>query len=95
LKKSNTLLQYQQKNYGEVMLFEKLKNNNIEKWNAYINHIFANKLVNQTLKQENFDFYLEQDYYYLLTHYEAISKLSVFQEQIIVLMRWLHQPKWN
>jgi len=62
------------------MLFEKLKNNNIERWNAYINHIFANKLVNQTLKQENFDFYLEQDYYYLLTYFEAISKLSVFSK---------------
>ncbi|WP_024953981.1 bifunctional hydroxymethylpyrimidine kinase/phosphomethylpyrimidine kinase [Sulfurospirillum arcachonense] len=62
------------------MLFEKLKNNNIERWNAYINHIFANKLVNQTLKQENFDFYIAQDYYYLLTYFEAISKLSVFSK---------------
>jgi len=62
------------------MLFEKLKNNNIDRWNAYINHIFANKLVNQTLKEENFDFYLEQDYYYLLTYFEAISKLAVFSK---------------
>jgi hydroxymethylpyrimidine/phosphomethylpyrimidine kinase len=62
------------------MLFEKLKDKNIDRWLAYTNHIFANKLVNQTLSQKSFDFYITQDYHYLLTYFEAISKLALFSK---------------
>jgi len=60
------------------VLFEKLKNKNLDIWEGYTNHIFANKLVNQTLSQKSFDFYIAQDYYYLLIYLDAITKLSGF-----------------
>jgi hydroxymethylpyrimidine/phosphomethylpyrimidine kinase len=60
------------------VLFKKLKNKNIDIWDRYTKHIFANKLVNQTLVQKSFDFYIEQDYYYLLVYFDAIKKLAEF-----------------
>jgi len=63
---------------GAYVLFEKLKNENLNIWDGYTNHIFANKLVNQTLSQESFDYYIAQDFYYLLIYLEAIEKLAEF-----------------
>ena len=60
------------------MLFEKLRTKNLDIWKGYTNHIFANKLVNQTLSKKSFDYYIAQDYYYLLIYLDAIERLSLF-----------------
>ena len=60
------------------MLFNELKTKNLNIWNGYTKHIFANKLVSQTLSQKSFDYYIAQDYYYLLIYLAAIEKLSQF-----------------
>lgn len=62
------------------MLFNKLKTENLDIWNGYTHHIFAEKLVNQTLSQKSFDYYISQDYYYLLIYLDAIEKLSRFPD---------------
>lgn len=60
------------------MLFEKLKKQNIGIWENYTKHKFANKLVTKELSKRCFDYYITQDYYYLLIYLEAIEKLSLF-----------------
>lgn len=62
------------------MLFEKLKTNNQTLWKNYTNHIFAHKLVNEAIDTKSFDFYIGQDYHYLLVYLEAIEKLSSYPQ---------------
>jgi len=60
------------------VLFEKLKTRNINIWNTYTKHEFADKLVSEELSQRSFDYYIQQDYYYLLIYLDAIEKLAQF-----------------
>lgn len=50
------------------MLFSNLIKENQKIWDAYLHHDFVKKLEDKSLKQENFLFYLKQDYIYLLNY---------------------------
>lgn len=58
------------------MLFEKLVSSNKEKWEQYLHHEFLKQLENGTLPYENFLFYLEQDYLFLLNYAKCYAKLA-------------------
>ncbi|EGP8684270.1 thiaminase II [Campylobacter jejuni] len=51
-----------------MMLFSNLIKENQKIWDAYLHHDFVKKLEDKSLKQENFLFYLKQDYIYLLNY---------------------------
>ncbi|ANV98664.1 thiaminase II [Helicobacter enhydrae] len=59
------------------MLFERLLNDNAEIWEDYIHHPFVKQLGNQSLKQENFLFYIKQDYLYLIQYAKCAARLAI------------------
>lgn len=59
------------------MLFSNLIKENQKIWNAYLHHDFVKKLEDKSLKQENFLFYLKQDYIYLLNYAKCYARLAL------------------
>ncbi|NDJ26557.1 thiaminase II [Campylobacter sp. MIT 12-8780] len=59
------------------MLFQKLLETNAKEWDAYLHHDFVKELENGTLKQENFLFYLKQDYIFLINYAKAFARLAL------------------
>ena len=58
------------------MLFDRLLQANAEIWDAYLHHDFVKALENGSLPQENFLFYLKQDYIYLLNYAKCYALLA-------------------
>lgn len=59
------------------MLFSNLIKENQKIWDAYLHHDFVKKLEDKSLKQENFLFYLKQDYIYLLNYAKCYARLAL------------------
>ncbi|MBZ7931588.1 TenA family protein [Campylobacter sp. RM12910] len=59
------------------MLFQKLIEENLKIWNAYIQHNFVKQLENETLSKEQFLFYLKQDYIYLINYSKCYARLAL------------------
>ena len=59
-----------------MQLFERLLKANAEIWDAYLHHDFVQTLEKGTLPQENFLFYLKQDYIYLLNYAKCYALLA-------------------
>ncbi|ELK3016776.1 thiaminase II [Campylobacter jejuni] len=60
-----------------MMLFSNLIKENQKIWDAYLHHDFVKKLEDKSLKQENFLFYLKQDYIYLLNYAKCYARLAL------------------
>ncbi|HEB9345875.1 TPA: thiaminase II [Campylobacter coli] len=59
------------------MLFSRLIEANSQIWNEYLHHEFVKKLENGSLKEENFLFYLKQDYIYLIHYAKCYARLAL------------------
>lgn len=59
------------------MLFSRLIEANLQIWDEYLHHEFVKKLENGSLKEENFLFYLKQDYIYLIHYAKCYARLSL------------------
>ena len=59
-----------------MQLFDRLVKENAEIWDAYLHHYFVKTLEKGTLPQENFLFYLKQDYIYLLNYAKCYALLA-------------------
>lgn len=59
------------------MLFSQLIEANSQIWDEYLHHEFVKKLENGSLKEENFLFYLKQDYIYLIHYAKCYARLSL------------------
>lgn len=59
------------------MLFSRLIEANSQIWDEYLHHEFVKKLENGSLKEENFLFYLKQDYIYLIHYAKCYARLSL------------------
>lgn len=59
------------------MLFQKLLTNNAKLWDTYLHHDFVKELENGTLKEENFLFYLKQDYIFLISYAKCYARLAL------------------
>lgn len=59
------------------MLFERLLKENAKEWDAYLHHKFVKELEAGTLPQENFLFYLKQDYIFLINYAKAFARLGI------------------
>ncbi|EAJ6871841.1 thiaminase II [Campylobacter coli] len=59
------------------MLFSRLIEANSQIWDEYLHHEFVKKLENRSLKEENFLFYLKQDYIYLIHYAKCYARLAL------------------
>ncbi|XAK23555.1 thiaminase II [Campylobacter coli] len=59
------------------MLFSRLIETNSHIWDEYLHHEFVKKLENGSLKEENFLFYLKQDYIYLIHYAKCYARLAL------------------
>ncbi|HHD0453944.1 TPA: thiaminase II [Campylobacter coli] len=59
------------------MLFSRLIEANSQIWDEYLHHEFIKKLENGSLKEENFLFYLKQDYIYLIHYAKCYARLAL------------------
>lgn len=59
------------------MLFSRLIKANSQIWDEYLHHEFVKKLENGSLKEENFLFYLKQDYIYLIHYAKCYARLAL------------------
>lgn len=59
------------------MLFSRLIETNSQIWDEYLHHEFVKKLENGSLKEENFLFYLKQDYIYLIHYAKCYARLTL------------------
>lgn len=59
------------------MLFERLLKENVKEWDSYLHHKFIKELEAGTLPQENFLFYLKQDYIFLINYAKAFARLCI------------------
>lgn len=59
------------------MLFSRLIEANSQIWDEYLHHEFVKKLENGSLKEENFLFYLKQDYIYLIHYAKCYARLTL------------------
>lgn len=59
------------------MLFSRLIETNSQIWDEYLHHEFVKKLENGSLKEENFLFYLKQDYIYLIHYAKCYARLAL------------------
>ncbi|EOI0503827.1 thiaminase II [Campylobacter coli] len=59
------------------MLFSRLIEVNSQIWDKYLHHEFVKKLENGSLKEENFLFYLKQDYIYLIYYAKCYARLAL------------------
>lgn len=59
------------------MLFSQLIEANSQIWDEYLHHEFVKKLENGSLKEENFLFYLKQDYIYLIHYAKCYARLAL------------------
>ncbi|EAL0079887.1 thiaminase II [Campylobacter coli] len=59
------------------MLFSRLIEVNSQIWDEYLHHEFVKKLENGSLKEENFLFYLKQDYIYLIHYAKCYARLAL------------------
>lgn len=60
-----------------MKLFERLLKDNEKIWDEYLHHDFVNALEEGTLKEENFLFYLKQDYIYLINYAKCYALLAL------------------
>ncbi|MBD3418995.1 MAG: thiaminase II [Chitinivibrionales bacterium] len=72
--------------YNHNSLFEQLRISCIEEWDAFCNHEFVDAIKTGTLPPEQFRFYLEQDYLYLI-HLSRAFALGVYKSNSIEVMR--------
>ena len=67
-------------------LFGKLRSACANEWEAYCNHEFVRRLGNATLPEQNFRYYLEQDYLFLI-HFARAWGLAVYKADSLIDMR--------
>ncbi|MBV0933818.1 thiaminase II [Marinobacterium weihaiense] len=70
-----------------MSLYEHLKAQCIDDWNAYIQHDFVRQLGQGTLAKECFQHYLKQDYLFLIQFSRAWG-LAVFKSEDLTSMRY-------
>ena len=59
-----------------MKLFDRLVKENAAVWDAYLHHDFVKQLEKGVLGQENFLFYLKQDYIYLINYAKCYALLA-------------------
>ena len=59
-----------------MKLFDRLVKENAAVWDAYLHHDFVKQLEKGVLRQENFLFYLKQDYIYLINYAKCYALLA-------------------
>ncbi|TQR31270.1 thiaminase II [Campylobacter sp. MIT 99-7217] len=59
------------------MLWQRLLKENAKVWDGYLHHEFVKELEKGSLKEENFLFYLKQDYIYLLHYAKCYAQLAL------------------
>ena len=67
---------------------EKLKSENIETWDAILEHPFIHELGVGTLPLEKFTYYIQQDYLYLIEFARCIGLAVVKAEGLESMRRW-------
>lgn len=60
-----------------MKLFQRLLKENAKVWDEYLHHNFVKELEKGTLKEENFLFYLKQDYIYLINYAKCYALLAL------------------
>ena len=60
-----------------MKLFERLLKENAKIWDEYLHHDFVKQLEKGLLKEENFLFYLKQDYIYLINYAKCYALLAL------------------
>ncbi|ASQ30052.1 transcriptional regulator, TenA family [Campylobacter avium LMG 24591] len=60
-----------------MKLFQRLLKENAKVWDEYLHHSFVKELEKGTLKEENFLFYLKQDYIYLINYAKCYALLAL------------------
>lgn len=60
-----------------MKLFQSLLKENAKVWDEYLHHNFVKELEKGTLKEENFLFYLKQDYIYLINYAKCYALLAL------------------
>ena len=68
-------------------LFERLKGSCRSEWDAYCNHVFVNQIGDGTLDLESFQYYLMQDYQFLI-HFSRAWALAVYKSDQLSEMLW-------
>ena len=69
-----------------MTLFERLKADNIESWQAYTRHDFVKQLAAGTLPEQAFRTYLQQDYLFLI-HFSRAYALAIYKSPSLGDMR--------
>ena len=67
---------------------EKLKSENIETWDAILEHPFIHELGLGTLPLEKFTYYIQQDYLYLIEFAKCIGLAVAKAEGVESMRRW-------
>ncbi len=75
------------KNYYATSLFDQLKTACIEEWEDYCHHDFVFEIGEGFLPIENFRFYLEQDYVFLI-HFSRAWALAAYKSDSVADMQW-------
>jgi len=73
-----------------MTITQKLINNSQVYWDNYIQHEFIQELAKGTLKLENFQHYLKQDYIYLF-HYSRVFSLAMYKSENFDQMNFSRQ----
>ena len=73
-----------------MTITQKLINNSQAYWDNYIQHEFIQELAKGTLKLENFQHYLKQDYIYLF-HYSRVFSLAMYKSENFDQMNFSRQ----
>jgi len=73
-----------------MTITQKLINNSQAYWDEYIQHKFIQDLAKGTLKLENFQHYLKQDYIYLF-HYSRVFSLAMYKSENFDQMNFSRQ----
>lgn len=60
-----------------MKLFQRLLKENAKVWDEYLHHNFVKELEKGILKEENFLFYLKQDYIYLINYAKCYALLAL------------------
>jgi len=67
-------------------IFDRLKSENQDVWQAYTHHEFINALQRGDLPKEAFQYYLKQDYVFLI-HFARAYALAIFKSHSLAEMR--------
>lgn len=68
-------------------LFDRLKESCRSEWDAYCNHAFVNQIGDGSLDLESFQYYLMQDYQFLI-HFSRAWALAVYKADQLSEMLW-------